>query len=556
MDQANGEPKALRLPEDAASRRALERSYEAESPFELRNELLALAGRHEEKRARAMLDAGRGNPNWIAAAPRDAFWCLGQFALEEARRVWQEGDLAGMPHPDGIGRRFDDFARRHADAPGCQVLLECLDAAVQRGLDRDAFLFELVDGVTGDNYPTPDRILPGVERVLAHYLSEEICGGRVHPGEWQLFATEGATAAMCYVFDSLAANELVPPGAKIAVMVPIFPPYVEIPALDRYRFQVVEIRATGRNASGEPTWQYPPEELRKLADPSVRALFLVHPSNPPSVALCQTTRETLVDLVRRHNPELLIITDDVYGTFVEGFRSLAADLPENTLLVYSLSKHFGVTGWRLGVVAICRQNAFDKRLQRLPAEARARLGARYRILSREPEKLPFIDRMVADSRQVALNHTAGLSTPQQVQMALFALYALTDRGRRYKAQVRAICHRRMARLYHALGLEMPRLPLWAEYYTEIDLMALARARHGDAFVEYLQAEYEPVDILFRLAEASGIVLLNGGGFHAPPWSVRVSLANLPDDAYDTLGRELVSALDVYAEEWRLARGEA
>ncbi len=93
----------------------------------------------------------------------------------------------------------------------------------------------------------------------------------------------------------------------MAVMVPIFPPYVEIPALDRYRFDVVEVRATGRNPAGEPTWQCPPDELRKLADPSVQALFLVHPFNPPSVALSHETRETSVDLVRRHNPELMII---------------------------------------------------------------------------------------------------------------------------------------------------------------------------------------------------------------------------------------------------------
>ena len=41
---------------------------------------------------------------------------------------------------------------------------------------------------------------------------------------------------------------------------------------------------------------------------------------------------------------------------------------------------------------------------------------------------------------------------------------------------------------------------------------------------------------FRLAEAYGIVLLNGGGFEAPDWSLRVSLANLPDEAYEQIGR--------------------
>jgi aspartate 4-decarboxylase len=32
------------------------------------------------------------------------------------------------------------------------------------------------------------------------------------------------------------------------------------------------------------------------------------------------------------------------------------------------------------------------------------------------------------------------------------------------------------------------------------------------------------------------VLLNGGGFEAPDWSLRVSLANLPDEAYDEIAR--------------------
>ena len=32
------------------------------------------------------------------------------------------------------------------------------------------------------------------------------------------------------------------------------------------------------------------------------------------------------------------------------------------------------------------------------------------------------------------------------------------------------------------------------------------------------------------------MLLNGGGFEAPDWSLRVSLANLPDEVYDEIGR--------------------
>jgi aspartate 4-decarboxylase len=55
-------------------------------------------------------------------------------------------------------------------------------------------------------------------------------------------------------------------------------------------------------------------------------------------------------------------------------------------------------------------------------------------------------------------------------------------------------------------------------------------------VEYLKKNVHPLDLAFRLAEDHGIVLLNGGGFDAPDWSLRVSLANLNDDAYEEIGR--------------------
>ncbi|UCF23531.1 MAG: bifunctional aspartate transaminase/aspartate 4-decarboxylase, partial [Ralstonia sp.] len=60
------------------------------------------------------------------------------------------------------------------------------------------------------------------------------------------------------------------------------------------------------------------------------------------------------------------------------------------------------------------------------------------------DQLKFIDRLVADSRTVALNHTAGLSTPQQVQMALFSLYALMDQPDAYKAAVKRLVRGRKA----------------------------------------------------------------------------------------------------------------
>lgn len=90
----------------------------------------------------------------------------------------------------------------------------------------------------------------------------------------------------------------------------------------------------------------------------------------------QETVNQLKDIVANHNPDLMIISDDVYGTFVDGFRSLMADLPYNTIGVYSYSKYFGVTGWRLGIIALYEDNVFDKLLGDLDEEKKERARKR------------------------------------------------------------------------------------------------------------------------------------------------------------------------------------
>ncbi len=533
------------------TRRELEIEYENLSPFELKNKLIALADKHHDTSLWAMLNAGRGNPNWIAATPREAFFSLGHFAIEETRNTWKDKDLAGMPHKEGIALRFKNYLKKHPEAPGVKLLENVLTYGTQTmGFEPDPWIHELVDGIVGDNYPVPDRMLRHLEQVVHNYLIQEMCDGTPPAGRYDLFAVEGGTAAMCYIFDSLIANKLLSKGDKIALMVPTFTPYLEIPHLSRYQFEVIKINATEMDEEGNHLWQYPNSELDQLKDPHVKALFTVNPSNPPSVALKTESKDYLTEIVRLHNPNLMIITDDVYGTFVNGFRSLMADLPFNTLGVYSFSKYFGATGWRLGVIALHQDNVYDHLLHELPHTKIEELAERYESVSLYPSKIRFIDRMVADSRQVALNHTAGLSTPQQVQMGLFALFCLLDHENRYKKLTQEICRRRQKLLFEGFDRSLPDDPYNAAYYSQIDLAIWAKQNYGDEFVKYLQTIYEPTDILFRLAEESSIVLLNGGGFGGPEWSIRTSLANLNDEAYCEIGTTVKKTFEKYASAWR------
>jgi aspartate 4-decarboxylase len=224
-------------------------------------------------------------------------------------------------------------------------------------------------------------------------------------------------------------------------------------------------------------------------------------------------------------------------------------LPQNTILVYSYSKHFGCTGWRLGVVAVHERNIFDGIIAKHPAAIRNRLNTRYASLTTEPENLKFIDRMVAESRSICLNHTAGLSLPQQMQMLLFSSFALLDKNDAYRERCRDICHSRLADLYKGLGIELIDDPLGAAYYRELDLEVWARQTLGDEFVEHLNRTRGPLELFFHLAREYHTVLLNGSGFGGPPWSVRVSLANLDDAAYVQIGEHIREICMNAAEKW-------
>ena len=92
----------------------------------------------------------------------------------------------------------------------------------------------------------------------------------------------------------------------------------------------------------------------------------------------------------------------------------------------------------------------------------------------------------------------------------------------------------------------------ASYYTQFDVLDLAKDYYGEDFSYYLEINYNPVDILFDLAEESSIVLLGGGGFAGPKWSIRISLANLFDDAYSEIGHSLKKVLDNYFNEYKKA----
>jgi aspartate 4-decarboxylase len=143
-------------------------NFAALSPFEIKDELIKLAKEVSRTSQRTFLNAGRGNPNWIATTPREGFFLLGQFAISESKRVMDHpAGVGGMPQASGIGARFQAWLAKHADMPGATFLSSMLAYTIKTfKFEPDAFVHELVDSIIGDNYPVPDRMLVHNERIV------------------------------------------------------------------------------------------------------------------------------------------------------------------------------------------------------------------------------------------------------------------------------------------------------------------------------------------------------------------------------------------------------
>lgn len=486
---------------------------------------------------RTLLDAGRGQPNWLATTPRAAAHLLGSIAVDEAEAAASGRRWGQAPVRGGIAARVQ--ARLAAESSsGSGYLAEVLRYGTDElGFDPDAWVHELVIGSLGSSYPAPTRSLVHVEAVLNRYLTTVTCAGRPPAGRFQIFGTEGGAAAMAYVFRTLRENHLLAAGDKIALATPIFTPYLHIPVLEDFGLRVVELPAGHLTPE-----RFSDEMIGRLADPEIKAFFLINPGNPDSRAVPDEWLARLRELVTTTRPDLIVVSDTVYATFVEGFHSLLAEIPRNVICLHSFSKHFGATGARLGFVAVHEDTVLDELLADQPPALRARQQQRYESVTAEVASMTFMDRLVADSREVALHNIAGLATPDQVQMALFALDLLVPSGRAYLEDTRAELRRRLDALLGPLGLvELGGRDSF--YYAMVDILAVAAMRRGPAFARWLEGHVDPAAVVLRLAAEHGVVLLPGRVFGAPQWDVRLSLASLDAGQLEAVAAAILAVID-------------
>lgn len=195
----------------------------------------------------------------------------------------------------------------------------------------------------------------------------------------------------------------------------------------------------------------------------------------------------------------MILTDDVYGTFVKGYRSLIADLPYNSMSCYSFSKYYGATGWRIAVTAVSRDNVFDRLISELPDDKKALLEQRYQDPHPRREKSWIYRPHGSRKPPYRTEPHGGIVNATADSDVAFRTRLLLDKEGIYHERMLKLIHDRYNALWKSFGFTMPADPLRADYYSEIDLLVWAEKLHGKEFADYIDRTYNPLTAVFRLA---------------------------------------------------------
>jgi aspartate/methionine/tyrosine aminotransferase len=188
---------------------------------------------------------------------------------------------------------------------------------------------------TGHTRYAPNAGLPELREALADKVTRRN-GYEAHPD--QVVVTQGGIQALYLVL--LALLE---PGDEVLLADPAWPNFRMIAHLLGARVLPYPLVSEG---------DFLPrlEDLERLVTPRTRAILVNTPSNPLGTVVPRELVDTLLEFARRQ--DLWYISDEVYDEIVfdDAFVSAGAvaDASDRLVSVYSFSKVYAMTGWRVG----------------------------------------------------------------------------------------------------------------------------------------------------------------------------------------------------------------
>lgn len=193
---------------------------------------------------------------------------------------------------------------------------------------------------TGATHYGPNTGLPFLRAALADKLLRR---NNLSVTPDQVIVTQGATQG---IFATLTA--LAQAGDAVLLPDPAWPNYVMMTRLLGLEVQLYPLTAAT---------DFLPDVavLEELVTPRTKVLVVNSPSNPIGTVADRHRVADLAAFARKH--DLWLISDECYDEIVFDTTCTTPALfaPERTVAVYSFSKTYAMTGWRIGYVAVPEQ---------------------------------------------------------------------------------------------------------------------------------------------------------------------------------------------------------
>ncbi len=186
--------------------------------------------------------------------------------------------------------------------------------------------------------------LPELREIVAEELRKE---GMHYHYQSEIIVTcgsiEGITASLLAILN---------PGDEVLIPSPVYASYAQAIKLAHGVPVFVPLDEEGG-------WSVKVEEFEKRITPRTRVIFYCNPSNPTGTIFKKEDLLLLADMAKKH--DLFLLSDEVYKDFVytnEEIFALASipELKDRVIRVFSFSKAFAMTGWRVGFVHSSAKN--------------------------------------------------------------------------------------------------------------------------------------------------------------------------------------------------------
>jgi aspartate aminotransferase len=276
-------------------------------------------------------------------------------------------------------------------------------------------------------------------------------------------------------------------GDEILIPTPYWTSYVDIA-------DILGAKITLLACPAEQNYKLTAAQLDAAIKPTTKALLFNNPSNPTGMVYTAGEVKALADVLVKH-PNVWVLSDDIYNRMIfDGLEyahliKARPELRDRVVLIDSISKSYGMPGWRVGMVAGPEQMA----------------RAVVTLNSNHITNLPEV---------VTAAATAAFDGPQDVTNAKRIDFA----QRRDEV---------MAALTAIPGLRCPR-PQGA-FYAFPDVSVAFGKKHG------ANAIANDVDFCNALLEAKGVACVPGSAF-GEPRAIRISYTCKPAELTDGLKR--------------------